>query len=126
MIVPGFALASASSSCAVDAPTDGCAVRMSGAEESSATPTKSRRVVGELLVHQRRDDERRRREKERVAVRRCLCHLRGTDRRRGPGPVLDHDRLSHPLGELLPHRHARTSDAPPGANGTTIRIGFDG
>ena len=42
MIVPGFALASASSSCGVAAATDGCAVSISGDDASSATPVKSR------------------------------------------------------------------------------------
>ena len=69
MIVPGFAFASASSSCGVAAPTDGCTVRISGDDASSATPVKSLRgVVGELLVHERRDHERRGREHQRVAV----------------------------------------------------------
>ncbi len=41
MIVPGFAFASASSSCGVAAPTEGCTVRISGDDASSATPVKS-------------------------------------------------------------------------------------
>ena len=83
-------------------------------------------VVGQVLVDRRTDDEGRGGDEQRVAVGRGLRDETRADRAARSGAVFDHHRLPPVIGDLLPMIRARTSDVPPGVNGTTKRTALLG
>ncbi len=119
--LPGWALASATSSLTLLAGTEGCASSTSG--EVPRMPSRFEaldRVVGQRGLERRVDRERGvGTDQQRIAVRCGLSHVTGTDGGAGAGLVLD----DHRLAELL--RHGFGQNAAQGVGGAAGGIRHD-
>ena len=85
------------------------------------------RIVAELGEQARADGQRADVDhQQRIAVGLRVGDLLRADIAAGAGLVLDQDGLAPHRGQLLPDGRARTSEVPPGAKGTMMRIGLAG